>query len=169
LSSKHGPSLPKLDEDILPLQSVVKKRLNQNLFPNMDWMITSLRNLVFIKLGPPEEIFGRVQIYSRLLVFLLDWFFSEGRLPKSLLNLWISDFDFDLTDEVLSIAPPLRAFQVPELSILEEETYNEFHNIEQISGICFSSALALPHLPNLKAASGKYGSHFDNEDGDVRT
>jgi len=152
------PSLPELDDDIYPLLAVARKvadrRLHEDMFPNMDWMITSLQNLVLIKLGPSDE-FGRVQIGSRLLVYLLDWLLSKDRLPKSLLSLWISDFYFPgdlLFNEVLSIASPLKAFLAQDLFILEEEMYDQFHNLEQFSGIRFSSTLA--HLPNLKAVSG---------------
>ncbi len=83
---------------------------------------------------------------------------SEERPSKSLLGLWIADFYFDgvLREEVLSIAPPLKAFLAQDLFILEEEfeIYNQFQNLEQISGIRFLSALA--HLANLKSASGIY-------------
>ncbi len=159
--SSDGPGLPELDEDILPVRLVAEIWFRKVVVPNLDWMIKSLRNFVLIKLGPSDK-FDRVLIGSRLLVHLFDWLFFEEPQPKSLLCLWISDFYFpgELDVDVLQIAPPLKAFLVNDLFILrEEEIYDQFQNVEQISGIRFSSALA--HLNNLKSASGIYDESGD--------
>lgn len=149
------PSLPELDDDLFPFQRKVKRWFRKDVVPNMDWMITSLQNLVFIKLGPSDQS-ACSQIGSRLLVDLFDLLLSEERLPKSLLCLWISDFYFpaELLHEVLLISSPLKAIMAQDLLSVE---FKQFPNLEQISDFSFYSPLA--HLPYLKAVSGFFHFH----------